>query len=374
MILVRYLGELLLFLGAVPLAYTAILTVAALIRPRRWSSDGIRTVVLVPAHNEESLIGALLGSLGTQVPQPHIVLVVAHRCSDRTAQVARELGAQVLELATGNEKADALKAGLKWLDQYEWDSVLVLDADCRIPSEFMSELRPLRNEIVQSRYLLDEDNPKTGLMYSFLRRLEVNTFHAGREVLGCLAFLQGTGMILGRDALQKAPWTAKGLTEDRMQTFSFLSAGVPIRLDRRLRVFAAPPHDLTESWNQRRRWLSSGVINEIRTACRTARSATPDIGYKSWELPLAVWADARSTWLLFLGLGTLLLALTGGSYVWGLLLLGIAVIIAMGLGIAWYRSLFFRVLLEAPRSVVVILGAAIFGMVGRRPTDWKRGR
>jgi cellulose synthase/poly-beta-1,6-N-acetylglucosamine synthase-like glycosyltransferase len=375
MMLLRYLGEVLLVLGAVPLAYLALLGGAALLIPRRHpAARSLRVAVLVPAHNEAALIGQLIDDLGAQTRSPEIVLVVAHRCSDRTAEIARARGAQVLELATGTEKADALEAGFAWLSSREWDAVLVVDADCRIPFEFLEEVRAGRDEVVQSRYLLDEAIPRAGVMYAFLGRLEDTIFHAGRERLGCLAFLRGTGMLLGRDALHRAPWTSRGLTEDRSQTYVFLSAGVPIRLNERMRVFAAPPQALAESWNQRRRWLSSGLPAQIVLSGRAARRAWPHLGWRSWELPLAVWTDARSTWGLCLLLGTLLLRVGGGDYIWGLLLLGVTGSIAIGLGIYWYRSLFLRVLLEAPRGAAVILAAAVFGLAGRRPSAWRRGR
>lgn len=67
--------------------------------------------VLVPAHDEEQVIGRCLKALLAGVDVTGVeVLVVANGCTDRTAQVARLHGADVLEVATAS-KVGALRAG-----------------------------------------------------------------------------------------------------------------------------------------------------------------------------------------------------------------------------------------------------------------------
>ena len=62
------------------------------------SADGYRFAVLVPAHNEERLIGACLDSLNAAAAHADAeVVVIADNCTDATAGVARGRGATVLE-------------------------------------------------------------------------------------------------------------------------------------------------------------------------------------------------------------------------------------------------------------------------------------
>ncbi len=62
--------------------------------------NDIRISVVIPAHNEEKFIGKCLESVvrAAEHVKPDVVeiVVVANRCTDRTADVAREYGARVL--------------------------------------------------------------------------------------------------------------------------------------------------------------------------------------------------------------------------------------------------------------------------------------
>jgi glycosyltransferase involved in cell wall biosynthesis len=369
------LGSVCLVMGAVPLGYLTLLGAAALGLPRRkHTAPPARVAVLIPAHNEEGALGLLLNDLRRQTKAPEVRLVVAHNCSDRTEEIARAGGAEVLRVDGGNEKSDALQVGLAELAGREWDAVLVVDADCRVPEHFIAGCRLERTEIVQSRYVLGDAGEQSGIAYSYLARLEDAIFHVGRERCGFPALLRGTGMLLGRDALVRCPWVARGLTEDRSQTYAFLAAGIGARLEEAIWVTAPPPKHMKESWNQRRRWLSSGLPDQLRQAVRAARVGRGRLGLRVWELPLAVWADARSQWLLALVAGTALLWVAGGAYLWGLWVLLGSLAGALLLGFLWYRARFLRVLIELPRSVLLLTGAAILGLIGRRPAHWNRGR
>jgi glycosyltransferase involved in cell wall biosynthesis len=76
---------------------------------------GIEAVgVVVPAHNEETLLPACLAALGrvaSVVGVPVSVLVVADTCTDRTAAVARACGARVIAIGARNVGA-ARAAGM----------------------------------------------------------------------------------------------------------------------------------------------------------------------------------------------------------------------------------------------------------------------
>jgi glycosyltransferase involved in cell wall biosynthesis len=67
--------------------------------------------VVIPAHNEEAVLGRCLRVLlaGT-APGELDVVVVANACSDRTAEIAREAGVRVVETSTPG-KANALRLG-----------------------------------------------------------------------------------------------------------------------------------------------------------------------------------------------------------------------------------------------------------------------
>src|SRR6476661_8363758 len=56
-----------------------------------------RVVAVVPAHDEEAGIAAAVASLHAQSIRPDRIVVVADNCTDRTARLAAEAGAEVIE-------------------------------------------------------------------------------------------------------------------------------------------------------------------------------------------------------------------------------------------------------------------------------------
>ena len=61
----------------------------------------MRFLTLIPAHDEALVIGDCLAALMADRRPDDPVVVVADRCTDDTAAIAREMGAIVLERATG---------------------------------------------------------------------------------------------------------------------------------------------------------------------------------------------------------------------------------------------------------------------------------
>jgi cellulose synthase/poly-beta-1,6-N-acetylglucosamine synthase-like glycosyltransferase len=105
-----------------------------------------RILVLVPAHNEEGCIAGTLRSLNRQTRLPDRVVVVADNCTDDTARIATEGGAEVMATVNNqHKKAGALNQVLDQLlpSLDPADGVLVMDAD--------SELDPTWIEAAEAR-------------------------------------------------------------------------------------------------------------------------------------------------------------------------------------------------------------------------------
>jgi 1,2-diacylglycerol 3-beta-glucosyltransferase len=299
---------------------------------------------------------------------------VADRCTDATARIAEAAGAEALELESGGgSKAAAVIAGIAHLAAREWDVLLVVDADCRIEGDFLARVDCTPDEAAQADVVERADEPGDRV-YEFLTRLKNDLFHAGRARLGLPAFLRGTGMLLGRGALERCPWSATGLAEDRAQGMLFLAAGVPVRhAGPALAVWTSTPHGWRQSWTQRRRWTSTSLPRGVSAAARTAWRLLPHSGLRALELPLAVLADARSQWLLLLVAGVILCAAGGGAWWPGVLLLLVTGALAAVAGFTWYGPRFLQVVLYMPRSGLLALSSATLSLLGRVPTRWQRG-
>lgn len=96
-------------------------------------------LILIPAHNEEDGLPETLQSLSAlQYPKDlmHIV-VIADRCADDTARVARAGGAQCLER---NEGPGGKGAAMSWAMQVLRKDGVVFDALVIVDAELESEL------------------------------------------------------------------------------------------------------------------------------------------------------------------------------------------------------------------------------------------
>ena len=132
----------LLTMGAAVIALPVLVLfteVSASLIPRRVASmpSGRRPkiAVLIPAHNEQLVIGTTLASVTRQLVPGDRLLVVADNCSDQTADVTRQCGAEVTERtdAIRRGKGYALDHGLAFLEQTGAPEVVIfLDADCEL--------------------------------------------------------------------------------------------------------------------------------------------------------------------------------------------------------------------------------------------------
>jgi len=86
----------------------------------------MKTLVLIPALNAETSIGAVVRDCKAVNAD---VLVVDDGSADRTADVARESGAQVVSHPVNRGKGAALKTGFAYAIEHGFDAIVTLDAD-----------------------------------------------------------------------------------------------------------------------------------------------------------------------------------------------------------------------------------------------------
>ncbi|BER92001.1 glycosyltransferase family 2 protein [Atrimonas thermophila] len=84
-----------------------------------------KVTAIIAAYNEEKTIGPILDVLRNS-PYVEQVVVVSDGSTDRTVEVARNKGAEVVELSSNIGKGGALYRGLEYI---RTDVVLLLDAD-----------------------------------------------------------------------------------------------------------------------------------------------------------------------------------------------------------------------------------------------------
>uniref|UniRef100_A0A7V3YHI6 Glycosyltransferase family 2 protein n=1 Tax=Candidatus Caldatribacterium californiense TaxID=1454726 RepID=A0A7V3YHI6_9BACT len=92
---------------------------------KRETSKNMKTTAIIAAYNEEKTIGPILDVL-RESPLVDQIVVVSDGSTDRTVEIARSKGAEVVELLHNVGKGGALYRGLEYIRS---DVVLLLDAD-----------------------------------------------------------------------------------------------------------------------------------------------------------------------------------------------------------------------------------------------------
>jgi len=254
-------------IAAVPNAYL-LAVLAAAWRGKRASAPPcrpgrLRFAVLVPARNEEAVIGDCLASLrALDHPADRVeTIVIADRCSDGTAAVAARAGATVWARDRGEDgKGAALAWALDCLERERpaVDIVVVVDADCTVSSNLLAvfEAHVLAGaRAVQAAYGIanPEASWAAALRFASLELMNV-VRPLGTSTLGVSAGLYGTGMAFSAELLARLPWTARSLVEDREHHLALVASGERVAFAREASVRSPAPVTLGRSRGQQLRW------------------------------------------------------------------------------------------------------------------------
>ncbi|MGW8529930.1 MULTISPECIES: glycosyltransferase family 2 protein [Nocardiopsidaceae] len=107
----------------------------------RGDDPGISLAVVIPAHNEEPVIHAAIGS-ALSLFDRWDVYVVSDSSKDATAEIAARTGVNVLELLTNRGKAGAIEAVIEEFSLTEnYGGVLILDADTELDPGYVEGAR-----------------------------------------------------------------------------------------------------------------------------------------------------------------------------------------------------------------------------------------
>ena len=258
--------------------YLVLLAVAGLRLPREAGEQGAPTTrfaILIPAHDEELVIGRLLDSVN-KLDYPRELFgvhVVADHCSDQTVAIARSLGATVHE--RGHSEPRGKSQSLRWVVQHlltckpaeSIDAFVVLDADSIISPNFLRTMDlHLRsgNPLIQG--LVQIDDPGTDRIgqlraraYEFISQLRP----LGRSALGLSVGLRGTGMCIERDCAARFPWDSDSLTEDYELHGRLLAAGLHVTFAPDAIVRTQLPQSLAVARTQSERW-ERGRLDAMR--------------------------------------------------------------------------------------------------------------
>ena len=132
---------------ALPVSVLLVQVLAAITLPKskytlQLSSTRPSVAILIPAHNESVVIAKTIQTILPQLSAQDQLLVVADNCTDDTAVIARNLGAEVIERfnTVQRGKGYALDYGIQHLKINPPQVVMIVDADCSISDQFIQVL------------------------------------------------------------------------------------------------------------------------------------------------------------------------------------------------------------------------------------------
>src|SRR5213596_4199811 len=121
----------------------------------------LKAAAIIPAYCEEKHVGGVVRRTRQQLDH---VLVVDDGSSDKTAQRAREAGAEVIVHNQNRGKGEAIKTGLRhWVDR-QFTHVIILDADGQHrPEEIERFIAAAASEKAPAFFLGNRMNDLTGM-------------------------------------------------------------------------------------------------------------------------------------------------------------------------------------------------------------------
>jgi cellulose synthase/poly-beta-1,6-N-acetylglucosamine synthase-like glycosyltransferase len=231
---------------------------AAAVAAGRTDAD---MAVLIPAHNEAAGIEATLRRVQSQLRTGDRVLVVADNCSDDTAALARQAGAEVIERsdAVARGKGYALDFGVRHLSMRPPAMVLIVDADCLLDAGAADTLADLCISTGRPVQALYEMNAPEGAglrarVSAFAWRVRNRVRPLGWWVIGAPCQLMGTGMMFPWALLRDAPLASGHIAEDVQLGADLALRGRPPLFAPQARVTSTFPQGDAAAASQRRRW------------------------------------------------------------------------------------------------------------------------
>ncbi len=221
-------------------------------------------MAIVPAHNEESVIRNLIESLKKQdYPQELFdIYVIADNCTDRTAEIAREVGAivYVRNHEEGRTKGHALQWFLnkKIEENADYDAFCVFDADNIVDKDFIKNMNKklCQGEDVVQGYR-DIKNPTDSWIasgYAIFYWMMNRFYHLARYNLGLSPLINGTGFMVKFDVVKPEGWQTYTLTEDIEFSLQRIISGKKLGWATDAIVYDEQPVGFKQSWSQRSRW------------------------------------------------------------------------------------------------------------------------
>ena len=267
--IVNIIFDILYGLTGVIVLHYIVFAIVGLFKSKKYPpvEEKLKYGLIIPARNEEKVVGNLIKSIQkNNYPQEKLhIFVIAHNCTDNTANIARELGATVYEYNNPNECT--MGYAFRYLfDQIEkdygrqsYDGFFLFNADNILDENYFNKMNDAFVAHGKKDIITSFRNSKNfgenvmsacyGLYFVYGCLLESK----GRSVLNCSTRVQGTGYVIGSE-LVKDGWKYVTLTEDWEFTADQIVEENKIYYCDEAVFYDEQPTTFKVMWRQRVRW------------------------------------------------------------------------------------------------------------------------
>lgn len=252
------------------LIYFAILSLFGLRKPKRdypIVADKMKFLFIVPAHNEEAVIGPTIESMIQQNYDKDLydIVVIADNCTDETANIVKEY--EQVMLFENQSKPDEPRgkphAIARFVETNKWqayDYIAFIDADNIVNPNYLREMNSqavndMKLTVIQGYLgIKNVSSSLTAAGYAAVYFITNRAVQYANYRLGWNAAIGGTGFILKTDYLKKRGWNPKSYTEDFELQVELSMAGEKSGWNHFAIVYDEKPNSVIASHHQRTRW------------------------------------------------------------------------------------------------------------------------
>lgn len=224
--------------------------------------------VLIPAHNEESVIADTVKNVLSMSYTNIEIIVIDDRSSDNTAQVITDIASKYENVHALIRNKDAFPGKSAVLnDAFEiakGDAILVFDADAEVEPDFLDKMLPKLEPsdvgAVQARKIIKNKD------VNILTRCQNNEYtmdthlQVGRDAVKGAVELRGNGELIKREAIQDiGGWNNYTITDDLDMSTRLHIKGWDVRMCPETCVYEEGIVYLLPLFRQRRRWLEGTI-------------------------------------------------------------------------------------------------------------------
>lgn len=222
--------------------------------------------ILIPARNEEQVIGNLLESMEKlhYPKEMYEVFVLINGCTDKTEQIVFSHNCSVIKMDKASSKGKVLKNAFTVLkDRTDIDAFVIFDSDNLVNANFLNNMNDALNsgyDIIQGRREGKNihDNVISSIYELFYMMQNVFYNHT-RMCVHSSAIINGTGWAITRKWLIEHGFDVRTITEDLELSALAALTDTPVGYCHDAITYDEFPNSLSRQFHQLQRWIYGQV-------------------------------------------------------------------------------------------------------------------